>query len=141
MTGPVDCGPAGFLLDAMLGELAKTASHGQRRAFMRAVGRRIAGSIDVGDVDDLATLQQRLDTFWHAAGWGSTDLSLSDDGVLIIHSGVPMLTATPGDDSDAVRSMLEGAYDCWMRQLGSDTNLSTRVIGGSETQLRLWHGR
>ncbi|MET0238659.1 MAG: cellulose biosynthesis protein BcsD [Sphingobium sp.] len=126
----------------VLSEIAAMASPEQLYGFFLGVGRRMAELHSVGGVQHLDRLSDRINGFWDSLGWGQVSFELDDEGMDIIHIGVP--GSLEGDRSGVwpqiAPAVLEGAYDAWFRQMGSADRLHTRVVAASEGRVDLRHG-
>jgi hypothetical protein len=123
-------------------EVFTSAPQAQAHGFYVAVGRRLAGHIDLALVFDTDMLVARINRFWGAMEWGEAALELGEDAIFIRHSGLP-----EGMDGDVdgcwprmATAILEGAYDAWFRALGSDERLSTKLVEWRDGVVRLRHG-
>jgi hypothetical protein len=123
-------------------EVFAEASPEAARGFYVAVGRRIAGLVDLAQVHDLDTLGERVNALWSACGCGHARFTPSDTGIRIIHQGAPM--SLHGDDDHCwarlFPAMVEGAYDAWFRELGSAPSLTTRILRHAGDVIELHHG-
>lgn len=139
---PETCASA-LLLGGIVAEVTAGANAAQRRAFFRAVGTRIATMHPLDNVSDLAGLTIAVNALWADYGCGQAKFALADDGIVITHTNLlQSLSPILGDASEQTLSpMLEGAYDTWLRSLGSGPSLTTRTLWWSNTEARLKHGR
>ncbi|MFC3580888.1 cellulose biosynthesis protein BcsD [Sphingomonas hylomeconis] len=132
-----------LLLGGIVAEIAAGANAAQRRAFYRAVGSRIAALHPLGNVQDIAGLTTAVNTLWADYGCGQAKFAMADDGIVITHTNLPpSLSAVLGEAAEhTMGPLLEGAYDSWLRSLGSGPALTTRTLWWSNTEARLKHGR
>ncbi|BBC71894.1 conserved hypothetical protein [Altererythrobacter sp. B11] len=126
----------------MLEEIAGCGTAEQCRGLLVAIGRRLAGLLPVANEAELAVLAERINGFWATLKWGSVGFELDDEGIDIIHRGLPPPERDQLQDwGELLPPVLEGAYDHWFRQMGSDsTRLHTRVIRTAAGQVELRHG-
>ena len=135
-------GAAALILTGVALEISAGATSAQRRAFFRAVGGRIATIHPLDQVTDIAGLTNSTNALWHDYGCGEVRFEMAEDGILITHSGLaqnffPVL----GEATEQVLSpFLEGAYDGWLRTMGSGPRLTTRTLWWSNLEARLKHG-
>jgi hypothetical protein len=132
-----------LFLGGIVAEVSAGATAGQRRAFFRAVGARIAASHPLVGVSDLTGLTVSVNTLWAEYGCGQVSFALADDGILITHTNLLQnISPILGEETEQTLSpLLEGAYDAWLRSLGSGAALTTRTLWWSNTEARLKHGR
>jgi hypothetical protein len=123
-------------------ELAALLPPAQAQGFFRAVGRRMASGETLEAVGDMQELSARLGRFWQGLGWGMTEVTAGSDALLIRHYGAPACPAALSESAwrDVLRSVFEGAYDAWLRMLGSADTLETRGEWKGD-MLELRHGR
>jgi hypothetical protein len=130
------------LTGAMLAEIAGMASPEELRGFFVAVGTRLAALQPARDLKRLDQLADRINGFWQALGWGHVSFELDDEGMDISHEGMPatLESDTANVWAKAAPAILEGAYDAWCREMGSNGRLHTfvRREGGGRIELR--HG-
>jgi hypothetical protein len=130
-----DCGAGGF-------EIFANADKSQAKGFFRAVGKRLAEQNPIPAMRDLRELQGAVNAVWGRLGLGEADITLDLQGVLINHHDAP--AAIPNDPEfnwgDALASLLVGAYDGWMRAMGSPDALVTRVVSYSANSIEIRHG-
>lgn len=123
-------------------EIFANADRQQARGFYRAVGRRLAQQNPIPAMRDLRELQGAVNAVWARVGLGEADITLDLHGVLIHHYDAP--AAIPHDPEfhwgEALSSLLAGAYDGWMRAMGSPDALQTRVVAFSESTVEIRHG-
>jgi len=131
-----------ILASVTAAEIFGTAPAPQAHGFYAAVGRRLAGHIDLALVFDTDMLVARINSFWAAMEWGEATLELGEDAIFIQHRGLP-----DGMDGDIdgcwpkmATAILEGAYDAWFRALGSDEKLATKLVEWRDGVVRLRHG-
>jgi hypothetical protein len=131
------------VLVAMSGaEILETASPAETCGFYTAVGRRIAGLIDVAGVSDLDVLAHRINALMGLLGWGRVSLEFDETGILVRHRGAPQALEADlaGIWPLLLPALLEGAYDTWFRALGSGPVLVTRVLRQGGDLIELHHG-
>lgn len=112
------------------------------RGFYVAVGRRVAGLVDLTDVQDLGVMAERINALWSACGCGQARFQAVETGIKITHHGAP--TSLHGDQdrywAQLFPAMVEGAYDAWFRELGSAPTLTTRILRQEGDVIELHHG-
>jgi hypothetical protein len=163
MTDTFDCplaatsqvAPQGLpmLVTAMIKEVDVTGTQMQSRAFFTAVGRRIAGYCDVSEATGIRRLADQINQFWATLGWGHARLEMVVDAILIHHTGMPQalagdvaghwpcITSSVLEGAPYVSaSLLEGAYDTWLRTLGSGPALHTTLVSKHNGLIVLRHG-
>lgn len=142
-TSEAETCPSALLLGGIVAEVAAGANAAQRRAFYRAVGARIAALHPLDNVNDLAGLTVAVNALWRDYGCGQAKFVLAEDGIVITHTDLAQSFASIlGDATEPTLSpLLEGAYDTWLRSLGSGPALTTRTLWWSNTEARLKHGR
>jgi hypothetical protein len=123
-------------------EIFANAEKQQAQGFFRAVGTRLAQQNPIPAMRDLRELQGAVNAVWARVGLGEADITLDLQGVLIHHHDAP--AAIPYDPefnwSAALSALLVGAYDGWMRAMGSPDALQTRVLTYSENIVEIRHG-
>jgi hypothetical protein len=123
-------------------ELGEAVPAAQRRGFYLAVGRRMAAVEALDGVSDVAALNERVNAFWKLMGWGQAEIALEREAIVVRHFDPPL----PGTDAPTgpwlgmLLAVLEGAYDCWFRKLGSGPALNTTAEWKGDT-VELRHGR
>jgi len=133
--------PSQIILDLVLRQVHSTATEGQEHAFLAAVGRVLAARFPLGDADTLPLLEEKVNDVWHMLDFGTATVTLSDDAVIIRHE-------LPGSDGrhvgggwrSAVPALVEGAYDAWLRAMGSGPRLKTTCIARTSDYVELRHG-
>ncbi|KUR74692.1 hypothetical protein [Novosphingobium sp. FSW06-99] len=123
-------------------EVFAQASPEAARGFYLAVGRRVAGLVDLAQVHDIDALVERINALWSSCGCGHARISAVETGLKIVHSGAPVLLLGDQDHYWArlFPAMIEGAYDAWFRALGSGPALSTRILRQHGDVIELHHG-
>jgi hypothetical protein len=123
-------------------EIFANAEKTQAQGFFRAVGKRLAEQNPIPAMRDLRELQGAVNAVWARVGLGEAEITLDLQGVLIHHHDAP--TTIPYDPEfnwgDALASLLVGAYDGWMRAMGSPDALHTRVLSYSANTVEIRHG-
>ena len=126
----------------LLGEIAASGTAEQRRGMLIAIGRRVASLMLLGEKNDLAAVEERINGLWAALRWGSVGFEIDDSGIDIVHRGLP----TPHQDQlqdwqDLLSPVLEGAYAAWFGQISEGArNLHTRMTGSKAGQVEFRHG-
>lgn len=133
---------AELLVSLISAEIFATASASQAEGFFAAVGQRLAAMVVMDDIRDLHGLAARINALWHALGWGEVHMEARDDGVRLLHRGLPRgwNTDMSGHWPTVLRVLLASAYDSWFRALGSNEKLRTTIVHASEEELELHHG-
>lgn len=130
------------LVAAIAREIASAASEEQHRGFFAAVGARLAASVPLDAVDDVASLASRVNVLWDELGLGHATITAEADGILVRHDGID--SDLRPDVGEAWRALLpplcEGAYDRWFRTLGSGPALVT-IAYWNGPRLEIRHGR
>jgi len=123
-------------------EIFGAADPAQARGFFRAVGGRLAALYPIPSMRDLRELQGAVNAAWQRVGLGEAQITLDLQGVLIHHHNAP--AAIPGDPdrrwAEVMPALLVGAYDGWLRAIGSPETLVTRVVAQSEGLVEIRHG-
>ena len=127
----------------MFAELFEGASAAQARGFLLRIGARLAALSPLpADAESAEVLTAAMNALWDALDWGAATIVLDEDGIDIVHAGMP-LTLT-GDEAGTWQAgalcILEGAYDSWFRAMGSSPELTTRVIHHAAGRIELRHG-
>jgi len=126
----------------MLAEIFASASEDQAHAYLKAVGARIAGLGPVAGIESVDDLTAAMNDLWTKLEWGSVSLALDAEGIDIVHDGMPVLLG--GDSQNLWRKaapwLLAGAYDCWLREIGSTDKLQTRLVRQANGRIELRHG-
>lgn len=123
-------------------EVFANADRAQAQGFFRAVGQRLAAENPIPAMRDLRELQGAVNAVWSRLGLGEAEITLDLQGVLIHHQDAPatILYDPEFNWSEALAAMLVGAYDGWMRAMGSPDALQTRVVAFSENSIEIRHG-
>lgn len=130
------------IVNAMIAEVSATASEEQAQGFFRTLGQHIAATVRVDDIENLDTLSDRVNSLWDQLGLGHAAMALSESGIDVHHDGVPAMPPAIGDNNlwlSAIGPLLEGAYDCWFRAMGSGIRLRTRVVHRADGIFDLRH--
>lgn len=123
-------------------EIFANAGKEQAQGFFRAVGQRLARQNPIPAMRDLRELQGAVNAVWSRVGLGEAEITLDLQGVLIHHHDAP---ATIPYDPDfhwgaALPALLLGAYDGWMRAMGSPDALQTRLLSCADNIIEIRHG-
>jgi hypothetical protein len=142
---PLPAGPYAVttaLVVGLLDELAEVAAGAQGRAFLLAVGRRVAIRHHLGTPKSLADMEAQANSVLHMLGWGKTRLLAGPAGIRIMHHDWP--SALAGDEShhwqDAFPIILSGVYHSWFSAIGGPTDLVTTVTAMNRKAIELQHG-
>ncbi|WP_206241790.1 cellulose biosynthesis protein BcsD [Novosphingobium terrae] len=131
-----------LLATLVMSEVFDAALPAQAQGFYRAVGKRLAAHHPIPHMQDLRELQRAANAVWEQLGLGHADITLEVQGVVIRQMGFP--PAIEGDKVNhwgtALPALLEGAYDGWLRSLGSPEALVTRVTAQSADRIEIRHG-
>jgi hypothetical protein len=138
---PADRGIA-LIAALAMGELFGAASPAQARGFYRSAGARMAAQHPIPPMRDLRELEGAVNAFWAPLGLGYATITLDAQGVLIRHRDAPeAITGDAGQHwNEALPALLEGAYDGWLRAMGSPEALVTRIEGHDESAIDIRHG-
>ncbi len=125
-----------------MGEVFAAASEAQAKGFYRSVGVRLAEAHPIALMRDLRELEGAVNTIWAMLGLGYATIALDAQGVLIRHQDLPTALEgdTHGDWTRAAPALLEGAYDGWLRAMGSPAALVTRIQSQSDFGIEIRHG-
>lgn len=132
-----------LLCQLLFDEFQATASAEQRRGLHVALGRRVAGLIALPSDADLDTIAARINRLWASLNWGSVGFELDNEGIDIVHRGLPVNGRDRLQDWEALMPpILEGAYGAWFEAIGGGPSdrLRTRVIGQRSGEVELRHG-
>jgi hypothetical protein len=131
-----------LLATLVMSEVFDAALPAQAQGFYRAVGKRLAAHHPIPHMQDLRELQRAANEVWAQLGLGHADITLEVQGVVIRQTDFP--EAIAGDKVNhwgtALPALLEGAYDGWLRALGSPEALVTRVTARSASMIEIRHG-
>lgn len=138
---PTDRGMA-LIAALTMGEVFDAASQSQARGFYRSVGAKMAAAHPIPPMRDLRELQGAVNAFWAKMGLGESVITLDAQGVLIRHQDAPQAIAgdTGNHWAEALPALLEGAYDGWLRAMGSPEALVTRIQSHDATLVEIRHG-
>lgn len=129
------------LVSLVAEELGEIASPEQVDGFFGHVGRRVAEMFPLGDVQDLTGMEVRINGLWRELGLGEARMNVQGNSIVVRHESTRSdLTEIDGPWRPILAAMLRGAYDCWFRQLGSKSNLTTRAEWQGHV-IELRHGR
>jgi hypothetical protein len=125
-----------------MGEVFAAAAPAQAHGFYRSVGVKLAQAHPIAPMRDLRELEGAVNTIWAMLGLGYATITLDAQGVLIRHQDAPSaIEGDPrGDWTRAAPALLEGAYDGWLRAMGSPEALVTRIQSQSEIGIEIRHG-
>jgi hypothetical protein len=137
---PVD-DPARFFLALLLQEVRANASEAEERSFLIAVGRDLAACCPLEGEGDMAALEASINRVWRMLDMGSARISTHEDAIHIHHK-LPHAGVAHASDQwrAAVPAVLEGAYDAWLRALGSGPRLRTERISQTAELIEFRHG-
>ncbi|MEE4451712.1 cellulose biosynthesis protein BcsD [Novosphingobium resinovorum] len=143
-SGPSDHAVGGLALLAIstASEICEAIPEEQAHGFFLAIGRRMAALEPLDGVNDASVLCARINAFWLALDWGEIELAVGRDAIIVRHRDLPTEIAPDraGHWARMLLGVLEGAYDCWFRVLGSGPALRTTAEWKGDT-LELRHGR
>lgn len=121
-------------------EIRSTANEEEEQQFLRAVGAGLAHRFPIVANGGVSMLENDLNLIFSELGLGSSHISVTEDGLRILHrfdcvemDREPVLRAV-------LPAMLEGAYDAWLRTLGSGPQLRTILIALADDGIELRHG-
>ncbi|PTQ13474.1 hypothetical protein CLG96_05140 [Sphingomonas oleivorans] len=142
LPGAASPAPGGPILVALLEELAQVASEEQARAFLGALGKRIALAHPLDRPNTLAALEAQANMIWGQLGWGRTRLVAGSGGIRISHHGWP--TNLAGDHHGlwprAFPMLLAALYQAWFQSLGEPEDLDTHIVSHNRELIELRHG-
>lgn len=141
-SGDVGIGGLALMAMSMAAEVCEGIPAAQAHGFFLAIGRRMAELEPLEGVNDSSVLAARINTFWQALDWGEIELTVGKDAIVVQHRDLPNKIAPDpqGHWAAMLLGVLEGAYDCWFRVLGSGPVLKTTAEWKGDT-LELRHGR
>jgi hypothetical protein len=125
-----------LLLDLLLEEVRSDASEEEAVAFFRAVGFRLAQRFPLSGRGDVQALEQDLNEVFAGLSLGSAQIGMDEDALIVRHR----LANVHGSSSGAWPTILEGAYDAWLRALGSGPRLQTSIRSVTDGMIELRHG-
>lgn len=126
------------LLSGMLDEVWEVAAPEESAAFLRSVGRRIAGVSPLDGLHSNDEIVATINAFWADLGWGGVELAFAEDGLHLRHHDIPsapdMIPA--GRWHDSFSAVISGAYDAWLGTLGGAAGMRTRLVAirGNEAE-------
>jgi hypothetical protein len=99
------------------------------RNFLRAVGRRMAGSMPLPQVETLGELETEMNKVWMEIDWGWVRLGARDDKIWIVHGAYPNALSEGEDEiwPRGASAVLEGVYTVWFGAQGSPGVRTTRI--------------
>lgn len=116
-------------LGALAGELTQDLTPNHLRNVMRRTGERFARQHALGGSGTIGDLQAAINRVWHGQDWGWVDISEADDHLALTHYCAPLQAAFGAAYQGWTNGFLEGAYECWMRDLGADAQLRISQAG------------
>jgi hypothetical protein len=140
-TGHRARGCLGLLLNLFLDEVRANATEEEELAFYRETGLRMAKRYPISGHGDAAVLERDLNLIFEETGFGSAQVSVADDALHIRHM-MPPLSDLGGDQPwrFVFSALLEGAYDAWLRSLGSGPRLHTTISSAHDDVIEFRHG-
>lgn len=131
-----------LLCQLLFDEFEATATPDQRRGLQVALGRRLAGLIALPGDADLDSIAARINRLWASLNWGSVGFEADNEGIDIVHRGLPVNGRERLRDWEALLPpILEGAYGAWFEAIGGPSDrLRTRVTGQRSGEVELRHG-
>ncbi|WP_231885914.1 cellulose biosynthesis protein BcsD [Bordetella ansorpii] len=116
-------------LNALAGELTHDLTPKNLRSMMRRTGERFAQQHALGGSGTVDDLQKAMNLIWRGQDWGWVDISEANDHLMLAHYCAPLQAAFGAGHHAWTIGFLEGAYECWMRELGADAQLHVSQVG------------
>lgn len=118
-----------------LGELInQQMSRSDVRAFLRALGKRMADNLPLPPCDTLEELTRCLNIVWRDLGWGWVSVEEQEQWISIEHIAAPIGSAMGDPDMRWTPALLEGIYGEWFRQFGAGEPLILAEVGDPESR-------
>ncbi|MDF0489602.1 hypothetical protein PX554_15820 [Sphingomonas sp. H39-1-10] len=130
-----------LLLELLLTEVRETAQPDEELAFLHSVGFQLAARYPLQSSGSLEAVEAELNDLFQHLGLGTVRLSVTKDGIHIRHRLLPV----DGLEQDgawrgALPRILQGAYDAWLRSLGSGPKLHTTIVSSDGFTFEFRHG-
>lgn len=133
--------PTRLILDLVLRQIRSTATEEQEHAFLTTVGRDLAARYPLGDSGDLGALEERINDIWQMLDLGMATITVGDDAIRIRHDLPRIDGSQPGANwRSVVPALIEGAYDAWLRSMGSGPRLRTTQVERTADRVEFRHG-
>jgi hypothetical protein len=132
-----------LLLGLFIDEIQANASEEEQIAFYRAVGTHLAKRFPVKGEGDAHVLERELNAVFQRLGFGRAEISVAEDALYIRHHLAAGAGAIPEREEPwqlILPLVLEGAYDAWLRTLGSGPRLHTTMSFADHDTLEYRHG-
>lgn len=141
VSGGRPIGAIGLMLELLLNEVRATAQPEEELAFYHAIGFQLAAQYPLQPSGDLLAVETELNAVFQQLGLGAVRLSLAADGIYIRHR----LLQIDGLGQDGawravLPRILQGAYDAWLRSLGSGPKLRTTIVSSDGFTFEFRHG-
>lgn len=117
-------------LRAMSGLLSEQMSESELRAFMRALGARMAADFNLPDCKTLQELQDATNGIWKQIDWGWVEIFEETQYIVVQHRCSPIIEGLGEEASAWAPALLEGAYGYWFQRLGAGDDLVLRQTKG-----------
>lgn len=129
-----------LLLELFLDEIRSNASEEEEVAFLRAVGVRLAQRFPLSGQGDVDALEEDCNAVFSILGLGTAQIGVAEDALTIRHRLDRRKADTEGPFVTVLPAILEGAYDAWLRTLGSGPRLHTSIISIAGDTIEFRHG-
>lgn len=130
-----------MIVRALLAELGEHPPH-EASGVLQALGERLALMHPLGEADAPGEIAARMNLLWTKMAWGSAQLTVERDCILIDHRGWPS-RRSGGDDggwAPAALLIIEGVYHGWFRELGGGDALAVSLVSRKQDRLQLRYG-
>jgi len=130
-----------LLLELLLAEVRETAQPDEELAFHHSIGFQLAARYPLQPTGNLEAVEAELNDVFQQLGLGTVRLSVAKDGIHIRHRLLPV----DGLEQDGawravLPRVLQGAYDAWLRSLGSGPKLHTTIVSNDGFTFEFRHG-
>lgn len=130
-----------LMLELVLAEVHATAQPDEELAFYHSIGFQLAAQFPLQSSGDLQAIEAEMNAVFQKLGLGTVRLSLAANGIHIRHR---LLQIDGLGQDGAWRSVLprilQGAYDAWLRSLGSGPKLRTTIESNDGFTFEFRHG-
>jgi len=125
-------GGAEDALEGIARVLAEQVATPQLRSVMYLAGQSIARALPLTNCESLGELEGAVNRLLVERDWGWLRIEDRADDVLFIHGCSPLRRWFGISQLSWAGGLLEGMYAEWLLQLGADTQLELRQVGGAE---------
>lgn len=129
-----------LLLELFLEEIRFNASEEEEVAFLRAIGVRLARRFPLSGQGEADALEQDCNAVFFALGLGTTQIRVTEDALTIRHCLDRRRADMETSLATVWPALLEGAYDTWLRTLGSGPRLHTSIVSIADNAIEFRHG-